>query len=375
MFELCLLLAVGLFIMFVLPRLSALSGLAISSMLLAGLAAVGIYSFAGYGYWIKVAYPAILIVLAYLAVIGKRCFFTEPAQAGAAVSAGGAAKPTLGRYEIGQELGRGVYLGRDPKTNRQVAIKTMSLSEGSDAAATREIKERFLREAESAGTLDHPNIARIFDAGQESDVVFIAMELLDGHDFTRYTQKGGLLPVRQALEYVAVVADALDYAHARGIVHRDIRPANIMLLKDGTIRVVDFAVARGTAPSQTALSTPYYMSPEQVAGKKVDGRSDIFSLSAALYELLTGERPFPGGNDLGTLLFQIANDPHPDPRAVRPDLPSCVVPIVDRGLAKDPGQRYARGSLLAADLRVCASAIKSGFSGATLRPAPDQGKP
>jgi serine/threonine-protein kinase len=470
-FELGLLVAVGLFIMFLLPRLRALSGLAISIMLLAGLAAAGVYPFARYGYWIKVAYPAILLVLAYLIIISKRFFVTEKGKElveasaietnkmlglsfqgqgmldlafekfrlcplddnlkdtlynlaldferkrqfakaaavlghiqakdpkykdiaakitmlkaaadgavfggiggakkeGTVVITGSATKPTLGRYEIEKELGRGamgiVYLGRDPKINRQVAIKTMVLEEGSDSAAAKEIKERFFREAESAGTLNHPNIVRIFDAGEEADVAFIAMELLEGHDFLRYTQKEGLLPVSQALEYVAVVADALDYAHAQGIVHRDIKPANIMLLKDGTIRVADFGIARITASSKTAtgtvLGTPSYMSPEQVAGKKVDGRSDIFSLTVALYEFLTGERPFKGGEGLGTLLFQIANDPHPDPRAVRPDLPPCVVPILDRGLAKDPEQRYARGSLMAADLRACAAAVKSGVS-------------
>jgi len=391
-FELGLLLAVGLFIMLVLPRLRAPSGLAVSIMLLAGLAAAGIYPFASNGYWIKVAYPAVLLVLAYLVVILRRFFVTEkrkdiatkaPRIASAdgevfegiggarkedpVVIAGGAAKPTLGRYEIEKELGRGamgiVYLGRDPKISRQVAIKTMTLEKGSDAAATKEIKERFFREAESAGTLNHPNIVRIFDAGEEADGAFIAMELLDGHDFTRYTQRGGLLPVTQALESVAIVADALDYAHAQGIVHRDIKPANIMLLKDGTIRVTDFGIARITASSKTAtgavLGTPSYMSPEQVAGKKVDGRSDIFSLSVALYELLTGERPFKGGEGLGTLLFQIVNDPHPDPRTARPDLPPCVVPILDKGLAKDPDQRYARGALLAVDLRACAAAIQS----------------
>ncbi|MCX5796011.1 MAG: serine/threonine-protein kinase [Elusimicrobia bacterium] len=387
--ELGLLLAVGLFVMFVLPRLRALSGLAISILLLAGLAACGIYPFVSSGYWIKVGYPAILLVLAYLAVIFKRFFALEkgtglaaapapeagtggkeirPAGAGGTSDTAGAAKPTLGRYEIESELGRGamgiVYLGRDPKINRQVAIKTLVLAEGSDAAATKEIKERFFREAESAGTLNHPNIVRIFDAGEAADVAFIAMELLEGHDFTRYTRKEGLLPVDRALESVAVVADALDYAHTKGIVHRDIKPANIMLLKDGTIRVADFGIARITASSKTStgkvMGTPSYMSPEQVAGKKVDGRSDIFSLTVALYELLTGQRPFQGGEGLWTLLFQIANDPHPDPRLARPDLPPCVLPILAKGLAKDPDQRYARAALLAADLRACCAAVKSG---------------
>ncbi len=286
---------------------------------------------------------------------------------GTVMLAGGSTKPTLGRYEIEKELGRGamgiVYLGKDPKINRMVAIKTMALEEGGDANI-KEIKERFFREAESAGTLNHPNIVRIFDAGEENDVAYIAMELLDGHDLVKYTHKESLLPPMKAMEYVAIVADALDYAHAQGIVHRDIKPANVMLLKDGTIRVADFGIARITASSKTAtgtvMGTPSYMSPEQVSGKKVDGRSDLFSLSVALFEFMTGEKPFKGGEGIGTLLFQIANDPHPNPLTVNPGLSPGVVPIINRGLAKRPEERYSRGSELAADLRALIAAIKSG---------------
>ncbi len=278
---------------------------------------------------------------------------------GTVMIAGGSTKPTLGRYEIEKELGRGamgvVYLGRDPKINRMVAIKTMMLEEGSDGESTKSVKERFFREAESAGTLNHPNIVRIFDAGDENDVAYIAMELLDGHDLVKYGQKDGLLPLEKALEYVATVADALDYAHAQGIVHRDIKPANIMLLKDGSIRVADFGIARITSSSKTAtgtvMGTPSYMSPEQVAGKKVDGRSDLFSLAVALYELTTGEKPFKGGDGIGTLLFQIANDPHPDITTIKPDLPPGLRAVIDKGLAKSPDERFQRGSEFAAAIR------------------------
>ncbi len=300
---------------------------------------------------------------------------------GTVMITGGATKPTLGRYEIEKELGRGamgiVYLGKDPKINRQVAIKTMVLEEGSDAAEAKAVKERFFREAESAGTLNHPNIVRIFDAGEEQDVAYIAMELLDGRDLVPFCAKDKLLAPDVAMEYVAKVADALDYAHEKGIVHRDIKPANIMLLKDGTIRVADFGIARITASSKTAtgtvMGTPSYMSPEQVAGKKVDGRSDLFSLTVALYELLTGEKPWKGGEGIGTLLFQIANDPHPDPVSINPALPPCVKAILDKGLAKNPDERYARGSALAGDLRTCVAAMKSGGKIApppVLAPAP-----
>ena len=173
---------------------------------------------------------------------------------GTVMIAGGSTKPTLGRYEIEKELGRGamgiVYLGKDPKINRMVAIKTMVLEDGSDAASTKEIKERFFREAEAAGTLNHPNIVKIFDAGDEAEISYIAMELLDGQDLVKFASKEGKLPTLTALDYVATVADALDYAHAQNIVHRDIKPANIMLLKDGSIRVADFGIARITASSK-----------------------------------------------------------------------------------------------------------------------------
>jgi len=278
---------------------------------------------------------------------------------GTVMLAGGATKPTLGRYEIEKELGRGamgvVYLGRDPKINRQVAIKTMMLEEGTDGASTKEVKERFFREAESAGTLNHPNIVRIFDAGEENEVAYIAMELLDGEDLTKFCAKASLLPLESVLAYVATVADALDYAHAQGIVHRDIKPANVMLLKDGSVRVADFGIARITASSKTAtgtvMGTPSYMSPEQVAGRKVDGRSDLFSLTVALYELVAGEKPFKGGEGIGTLLFQIANDPHPDILQINPALPPALKAVIDKGLSKNPDERYQRGSELAAALR------------------------
>jgi eukaryotic-like serine/threonine-protein kinase len=301
---------------------------------------------------------------------------------GTVMITGGAAKPTLGRYEIEKELGRGamgiVYLGKDPKINRQVAIKTMMLEEGSDSAEAKAVKERFFREAESAGTLNHPNIVRIFDAGEEQDIAYIAMELLDGHEFTQYTAKGALLPIDKVVDHVATVAEALDYAHDKGIVHRDIKPANIMMLKDGTIRVADFGIARITTSSKTAtgtvMGTPSYMSPEQVAGKKVDGRSDLFSLTVTLYELLVGEKPFKGGEGIGTLLFQIANDPHPDPRALRADLPAGLVPVINKGLAKNPDERYPRGAALAAALR---AALKDGSApaGGSPPPPPPASKP
>jgi len=277
--------------------------------------------------------------------------------------------PTLGRYEIERELGRGamgiVYLGRDPKINRPVAIKTMALDLSMGPAELEATKERFFREAESAGALNHPNIVRIFDAGEESDVCYITMELLEGHDLSRYTAKDNLLPIDYTLEYIAQVATALDSAHAQGVVHPDIKPANLMVLNDGTIRVADFGIARVASASRTStgtiMGTPAYMSPEQVAGQKVDGRADFFSLGVVLFELLTGTRPFEEGDGVGaiTILFRIANSPEPEPMDINAAIPPAVSAIIHKMLKKNPPERYARGLEIAEELRAAADAFRA----------------
>ncbi|MCX5791444.1 MAG: serine/threonine-protein kinase [Elusimicrobia bacterium] len=272
---------------------------------------------------------------------------------------GASATPMLGRYEIQKELGKGamgiVYLGKDPKINRTVAIKTMRFEEGMEEKALKDQKERFFREAQAAGNLSHPNIVKIYDAGEEQDIAYLAMELLKGDDLKKWAAKDNLLPVDKVLEYMAKAADALDYAHKNGVVHRDIKPANIMLLEDGSLRVADFGIARITESSKTAtgtvMGTPYYMSPEQIAGKKVDGRADLFSLGVTLYELLTGERPWKGGEAIGTLFFQISQDPWPDPVLYRPDLPKNILNVIDKALKKIPDERYQSGAEMAEDLR------------------------
>jgi len=292
---------------------------------------------------------------------------------------GAGMKPTLGRYEVEKELGRGamgiVYLGKDPKINRMVAIKTMMLELEGTPDQIKETKMRFFREAESAGNLNHPNIVRIFDAGEENEIAYIAMELLKGHDLKRYCDKDSLLPLTTVLDYCAKTADGLDYAHLAGVIHRDIKPANIMLLEDGSLRITDFGIARITSSSKTATGTvmgsPSYMSPEQVAGKKVDGRADLWSLGVMLYEMATGEKPFKGGDAIGTLLFQIASDAPAPPTDYMPDLPADVVAIIDRCLMKNPDQRYQRGSEMAADLRKVIDRLKAGGAPPPSAPRPE----
>ncbi|WP_228028142.1 CHASE2 domain-containing serine/threonine-protein kinase [Chitinibacter fontanus] len=230
---------------------------------------------------------------------------------------GEVAKPMLGRYELEKELGKGamgvVYLGKDPKISRTVAIKTMSLAQEFEADLIDEARERFFREAETAGRLNHPNIVTIFDAGEAHDLAYIAMEFLPGEDLTPYTRAGHLLPVLEAVRIVRQVAQALDYAHAAGVVHRDIKPANVMYdLKNKSVKVTDFGIARITDASKTktgmVLGTPSFMSPEQLAGKHIDGRSDLFSLGVMLYQMLTGYLPFVG-DSMAELMYRITHQP------------------------------------------------------------------
>ncbi len=282
-----------------------------------------------------------------------------PSQDSTILVDGASTTPTLGRYEITKELGKGsmgiVYLGKDPQINRQVAIKTLRFEEGIDEAQLKALKDRFFREAQAAGNLSHPNIIKVYDAGEDQEIAYMAIELLKGKDLKTWTPKKNLLPMDKVCEYIHHCADALDYAHKNGVIHRDIKPANIMLLEDGNIRIVDFGIARIQESSKTAtgtvLGTPYYMSPEQISGKKVDGRADIFSLGVTLFELLTGEKPWKGGDAVGTLFFQIASDPYPDPLKIRPDLPKGIIAVIDKALKKNPDERYQEAGQMAADIK------------------------
>ncbi|THB78201.1 MAG: CHASE2 domain-containing protein [Desulfobacteraceae bacterium] len=268
------------------------------------------------------------------------------------------APTVLGRYEILKELGRGamgvVYQGKDPRINRITAIKTVRFDQEYDPGEAKTAKAAFFREAESAGTLSHPNIVTIYDAGEDQGLAYIAMEYLEGEELTKYTRKDALLPMRKVIDAAADIADALDFAHEKGIVHRDIKPANIMLLRNGTVKITDFGIARITATSQTRTGiikgTPLCMSPEQITGQKVDGRSDIFSLGVMLFQCLTGERPFSDDNPVA-LMHKILNDPHPDPRKINPRIYKPLSAIINKALEKEPADRYPKAKDMAAHLR------------------------
>jgi len=278
----------------------------------------------------------------------------------------GVSKPMLGRYEIEKELGKGamgvVYLGKDPKIGRVVAIKTMALAQEFEASELEDVKARFFREAETAGRLNHPNIVTMYDAGEEHDLAYIAMEFLKGKDLVPHTKPDNLLPLPKVINIIARVADALDYAHKQNVVHRDIKPANIMYDPEtDTPKVTDFGIARITDSSKTktgmVLGTPSFMSPEQLAGKKIEGASDLFSLGVSLYQLACGKLPFEG-DSMAQLMYRIANEPHTDILSIRPELPQCLVAIINRSLAKQVVDRYTNGAEMADALRQCASSLQ-----------------
>ena len=278
-----------------------------------------------------------------------------------AIQTGGVQKPMLGRYELVKELGRGamgvVYLGKDAKIGRQVAIKTMALGDEFDGATLKEAHDRFFREAETAGRMNHPNIVTIYDVGEDQGLAYIAMDFLSGDPLQKYTASPNLMPMGEVVAVTIKIAEALDFAHKHHVVHRDIKPANIMYDREsGRVKITDFGIAALTDLSKTKtgtiLGSPLYMSPEQVSGKKVDGRSDLYSLGVSMYQLLRGELPYEAASLTG-LMFKIANEPHPDVTFLRPDIPPTVKIVIDRALQKDPDQRFQNGMEMANALRLC----------------------
>ena len=265
----------------------------------------------------------------------------------------------LGRYRIQHELGKGamgvVYRALDPTINREVALKAIPLAAEFEGNELEEARTKFFREAEMAGRLSHPHIVTIFDAGEDGGTAYIAMELLRGRHLVEYTDSARLLPAHVALELVARLADALNYAHACRVVHRDIKPANVMFDPDtDELKITDFGIARLTDTGRTrtgvVLGTPSFMSPEQLAGRAVTGRSDLFSLAITAYQLLTGLLPFRG-DSMPALMLRIAHEPHPRIRSQRPDLPAGLDDVFDRALAKKPEDRFETGAALARALR------------------------
>ncbi len=269
------------------------------------------------------------------------------------------------RYRREGELGRGsmgvVYLATDLKTSLQVALKVLALQREFSPEDLADVRRRFLREAAAAGHLQHADILRVLDAGEAGDDAWIAMEYVRGQDLSHYTRPGALLAPAAALRLGIRLARALDYAHRQGVVHRDIKPANVMFdPATGALKVMDFGIARIADGSRTrtglVLGTPSFMSPEQLAGLKVDGRSDLYSLGVMLYQLLTGQLPHQS-NSMAKLMYSIANQEPPDVRHYRPELPETLAMVLALALEKRPELRYASGEQMALDLEAVTSTL------------------
>jgi len=270
----------------------------------------------------------------------------------------------IGRYEIEETLGRGamgvVYLARDPLIDRQVALKTLRVD--LDAEHVEEFRERFVREARAAGRLNHPGIVTVHDVGDdpESGLMYIAMEYLQGRDLKQLLASGHRFRPSEVARIAADVAVALGYAHSLGVVHRDIKPANIILSDNGSAKITDFGIARLEASNLTVdgqfIGTPNFMSPEQITGKKVDGRSDIFSLGVVLFTLLTGQRPF-AGDTMHEVTLRIVQEASPIPSTLGEDIPAALNPIVLKCLEKDPERRFQTGDELAKVLGAVARSL------------------
>jgi len=265
----------------------------------------------------------------------------------------------LGRYNIIGELGQGamgtVYKAVDPLIDRIVAIKTINLSLALDEKD--EYESRFYQEAKAAGRLSHPNIVTIYDVGKSDEIAYIAMEFLQGRELRDILNDGKRMPLDQVINVVAQVAQGLAYAHENGIVHRDVKPSNIMIVRDGHVKITDFGIARmasAAVRTQTGmvLGSPKYMSPEQVVGQQTDQRSDIFSLGVMLYEMLTGQAPFAGEN-INAIMYQTLNSVPPPPSTLSPNVPEMLNFIVAKALAKKLENRYQDAKEFAGDLYAC----------------------
>jgi serine/threonine-protein kinase len=278
------------------------------------------------------------------------------------LDAGNGTPQRLGRYVIEKKIGKGamgaVYLAKDPRINRAVALKVIPIEKEFEDEELAEARQRFFREAESAGRLTHPNIITVFDCGEDKHLAYIAMEYLQGISLTEFTNPKRVLAPNKALELCARTAEALDYAHNQGVIHRDIKPANILYsLRQDLLKISDFGVARLTDNNRTktgiVLGTPMYMSPEQLNAETLTGHSDLFSLGVTLYELLVGEVPFKASN-IAVLMTKITTE---DPAPVsnrRPGVPPSVDAVLFKALAKRPGDRFTNGGEMAIALRNCA---------------------
>ena len=272
----------------------------------------------------------------------------------------------LGRYRLLNELGRGamghVFLAHDPEIDRNVALKTITILSAVSEADRQETRERVFREARAAGKLLHPGIVTLFDVGEADGMLYLAMEHVKGETLDTFCKPDQLLPAATVAEMVAGIAEALEYAHHTGILHRDIKPANLMRVSEDKAKIMDFGLARSAETQVTQdgalFGTPSYMSPEQIRGETLDGRSDLFSLGAVLFEMLTGEKPFLG-DSVSSIIYRIVNEPPRDIDALSEKVPAPLREFLERALAKDRDDRFPQGGAFAAALRQAAAGVEA----------------
>jgi serine/threonine-protein kinase len=270
-------------------------------------------------------------------------------------------KKSLGRYKIIKEIGRGamgvVYQGYDPKIDRIVALKTIRKDRLAESRDVEDLVMRFQKELRATGKLVHPNIIVIYDTGEDEERAYIAMEYIEGDTLENLIQKGIRFSMEKIIDIIDQICEGLEYTHRQGIVHRDLKPSNIMLVQGEKVKIADFGISKAVGAASSPLTqagillgTPSYMSPEQIAGTEINGRSDLFSLGIILYQLLTGEKPFVG-DTIPTLLYNIVNkDPTP-PSQVDSSIPPLFDDVITKALAKNPDKRYRRAKDFVEDLK------------------------
>ncbi|MBF0451949.1 MAG: CHASE2 domain-containing protein [Candidatus Magnetomorum sp.] len=361
--ELAIMVLFGIFITFILPRNGVIAGILFTFVFI-GVWTVGcVIILSTENLWLKWTYPCVELILGMLIIIPRQIFVTEKMVSPmlqTMIQRHPRTHKTLDQYEVEEELGRGmlgvVYRANDLENKRWVAIKTIQINAGRTSEKLENAKQQFIREALAACRLRHSRIVEVYDVGIENDICYVVMEYLDGGNaldthFTRST----LLPLRKVLHYVIQICDALSYAHQKWIIHGGIKPSNIFLIRKDMIKVSDFGIdpfakAIGNQTGEM-LITPGYMSPEQVEGKKIDGRSDLFSLGILLYHLITAELPFQGAS-LSELMYNISHQTPISPKSINPKIPTALELILIKALAKDPNERFQSAESFGRHLRV-----------------------
>ena len=360
--EMAVMLLFGIFISFVLPRNGLIGGIFFSIIFICVWTTGCIVLLSVEHLWLKWVYPTLELLLGLIIIIPRQVFVTEkslPPMLQTMIQRHPRVHKGLDKYEVSEELGRGmlgvVYRANDLENERWVAIKTIQLNTGRASEQLENAKQLFIREAVAARNLRHPGIVEIFDVGLENDVCYIVMEYLEANALNAHFTRKSLLPLRKVLHYMIQICDALSFAHQKWIIHGGIKPGNIFLLRKDTIKVSDFGIdtfakAIGNHTGEL-LFTPGYMSPEQVKGQKIDGRSDLFSVGVLLYHLITSELPF-NGTSLSQLMYNISHQEPVSPRSINPKIPTALELILIKALAKEPNDRFQSAESFARHLRV-----------------------